>query len=200
MNTFRIRRSPSPTGFGPAPTYCPDSTWRQWLVDDQRYRADRTDVLVVYDSGLTRRCASPGQPDGASLRLDHGTDADWVVKLIDVYPAEVPGDAELGSYELPIAMDIMRGRFATIRQGQRPFRQGESSATRSNCPTPDHVFLPGHRIMIQIQSSWFPLYDRNPQTFVPNIFFAKPVDYVKATQRVFHKPDAASYVDLPVAR
>ena len=97
-------------------------------------------------------------------------------------------------------MDVLRGRHPDDPSHPTPFTPGATTAVTVPLPTADHVFLPGHRMMVQIQSSWFPLYDRNPQTFVPNIFFAKPADYVKATQRVFHKPDAASYIDLPVAK
>jgi hypothetical protein len=128
-----------------------------------------------------------------------GTDGDWVVKLIDVYPDEVPGNADMGSYQLPIAMDILRGRYRDDPANPSAIPAGKIVSYALKLPHADHVFLPGHRIMVQVQSSWFPLYDRNPQTYVSNIFFAEPSDYVKATLRVFHKPDAASYIDLPVA-
>ncbi len=127
-----------------------------------------------------------------------GTDSDWVVKLIDVYPDEVPSQPEMGGYELNIAMDIFRGRYRESFEKPEAIEPNTPLAYKFVLPMADHVFLPGHRIMVQIQSSWFPLYDRNPQTFVPNIFFAKPEDYVKATQRVWHTPDKASFISLPV--
>jgi predicted acyl esterase len=127
-----------------------------------------------------------------------GTDSDWVVKLIDVYPDEVAGQPSLGGYQLPIAEDIFRGRYRESFAAPKAIEAGKPRTYRFALPPANHVFLPGHRIMVQVQSSWFPLYDRNPQTFVPNIFWAKPTDYRKATQRVYHEPGAASSVDLPV--
>ena len=127
-----------------------------------------------------------------------GTDADWVVKLIDVYPDEVAGQPEMGGYQLPIAMDILRGRYRESLSEAKAITPNEPLEYKWALPTVNHVFLPGHRVMVQVQSSWFPLYDRNPQTFVPNIFFAKPEDYKKATERVYHSAGQASYVELPV--
>jgi predicted acyl esterase len=118
--------------------------------------------------------------------------------LIDVYPSEVPSQQELGGYELGIAMDIFRGRYRESFETPKPIAANTPLTYKFILPTANHVFLPGHRIMVQVQSSWFPLYDRNPQTFVPNIFFAKPSDYVKATQRIYHAARAASFIDLPV--
>jgi len=127
-----------------------------------------------------------------------GSDSDWVVKLIDVYPDEVPGQPELGGYQLGIAMDIFRGRYRESFEHPQAITPNKALPYTFALPTVNHVFKPRHRIMVQVQSSWFPLYDRNPQTFVPNIFFAKPGDYLKATQRVYHTQGEASYVDLPV--
>ena len=127
-----------------------------------------------------------------------GTDADWVVKLIDVYPDEVAGQPEMGGYQLPIAMDILRGRYRESLSEAKAITPNEPLEYKWALPTVNHLFLPGHRVMVQVQSSWFPLYDRNPQTFVPNIFFAKPEDYKKATERVYHSAGQASYVELPV--
>src|SRR5256885_7130604 len=127
-----------------------------------------------------------------------GTDIDWVVKLIDVYPDEVPSQPELGGYQLGISMDIFRGRYRESFEHPQAITPNKALPYTFALPTVNHVFKPGHRIMVQVQSTWFPLYDRNPQTFVPNIFFAKPSDYVKAVQRVYHAPAEASYVELPV--
>jgi predicted acyl esterase len=103
----------------------------------------------------------------------------------------------MGGYQLAIAMDIFRGRYRESFETPRAIPSGQPLPYRFPLPTANHVFLPGHRIMVQVQSSWFPLYDRNPQTFVPSIFFAKPADYAKATQRVYHAPGQASFIELP---
>jgi predicted acyl esterase len=129
-----------------------------------------------------------------------GTDSDWVVKLIDEYPTEVAGEPELGGYQLMIAADILRGRYRESFTKPEAITPNEPLEYKFALPTANHVFLPGHRIMVQVQSSWFPLYDRNPQTFVPNIFWAKPEDYKKATQRVWHAPGHESFVELPLVK
>ena len=129
-----------------------------------------------------------------------GTDSDWVVKLIDVYPDEVAGQPHMGGYQLAVAMDIFRGRYRESFETPKAIEAGQPLSYRFALPTANHVFLPGHRVMVQVQSSWFPLYDRNPQTFVPNIFWAKPGDYKKAVQRIFHAPGLASFIELPVVR
>jgi predicted acyl esterase len=105
----------------------------------------------------------------------------------------------MGGYELAVSMDIFRGRYRTSFERPQAITPNVPLAYEFALPTVNHVFLPGHRIMVQVQSSWFPLYDRNPQTFVPNIFFAKPADYVRATQRIYRAAGAASRIDLPVA-
>jgi len=122
------------------------------------------------------------------------------VKLIDVYPDEVAGQPEMGGYELMISADILRGRYRESFETAAPIPSNTPLRYRFALPTANHVFLPGHRIMVQIQSSWFPLYDRNPQTFVPNIFWAKTADYRKASQRIYHAPDRATTIGLPVVR
>jgi predicted acyl esterase len=125
-----------------------------------------------------------------------GTDSDWVVKLIDVYPDEVAAQRELGGYQLMISADIFRGRYRESLEQAKPLAANQPLLYRYALPTANHVFLPGHRMMVQVQSSWFPLYDRNPQTFVPSIFWAKPGDYQKATQRIYH----SSFIELPVVK
>ena len=121
-----------------------------------------------------------------------------MVKLIDVYPDEVAGQPQLGGYQLMIAADIFRGRYRESLETARAIESNKPLTYRFALPNANHVFLPGHRIMVQIQSSWFPLYDRNPQTFVANIFWAKPEDYKKATQRIYHSRDNATFIALPV--
>jgi predicted acyl esterase len=127
-----------------------------------------------------------------------GTDSDWVVKLIDVYPDEVASQPALGGYQLAISMDIFRGRYRQGFDKPQAIPANKAEHYRFALPNVDHVFLPGHRVMVQVQSSWYPLYDRNPQTFVPNIFYAKPGDYKKATQRIYHAPGMESAIELPV--
>lgn len=174
--------------------------WRTWLVQDQRPFSDRTDVLVYETAPLT----APLRISGASIvdlrAITTGTDADWVVKLIDVYPDEVPSNPPMGGYQLAISLDIFRGRYRDSFEHPSPIPAGQPQAYRFRLPTTNHVFLPGHRIMVQIQSSLFPLYDRNPQTYVPNIFFARPQDYQPATQTVLRGGAQASAILLPVVR
>jgi len=140
-----------------------------------------------------------GQPVVNLFASTSGTDSDWVVKLIDVFPDEVAEQEEMGGYQLAVSMDIFRGRYRESLETPKPIAADKPLLYRWMLPTAHHVFLPGHRIMVQVQSTWFPLYDRNPQTFVPNIFWAKPGDYKKAVQRVYHSPGQSSFIELPVA-
>jgi putative CocE/NonD family hydrolase len=173
-------------------------TWSQWLVDDQREASGRPDVLAFASDTLSAPLKISGEPVVNLVASTSGTDTDWVVKLIDVYPDEVAGQAGMGGYQLMVAGDILRGRYRDSLETAKPITAGEPLLYRFALPTANHVFLRGHRLMVQVQSSWFPLYDRNPQTFVPNIFWAKPADYVKAVQRIYHTPAQASFIDLPI--
>jgi putative CocE/NonD family hydrolase len=173
-------------------------TWSQWLVDDQREASGRTDVLSYVSDVLTTPLKISGVPEVNLIASTSGSDSDWVVKLIDVYPDQVAEQPEMGGYQLAVAMDIFRGRYREGFTKGKPIAVNQPLPYRFALPSANHVFLPSHRIMVQVQSSWFPLYDRNPQTFVPNIFLAKPADYVKATQRVYHAPAQASFIALPV--
>jgi len=174
--------------------------WSQWLVGDQREASGRPDVLAFVTAPLTEPLKISGRPVANLVASTSGTDSDWVVKLIDVYPDEVAGQPAMGGYQLMVAADIFRGRYRESFESPKAIRSGEPLLYRWPLPTANHVFLPGHRVMVQVQSSWFPLYDRNPQTFVPNIFWAKPADFRKAEQRVYHAPGRASFVELPVVR
>ena len=178
--------------------YLPPLSWVRWLVDDQREFSGRTDVLTYSTDVLATPTKISGEPSANLVAATTGTDVDWVVKLIDVYPDEVPGRPELGGYQLPVAMDIFRGRYRESFAEAKAIVANRPLAYRFALPTTNHVFLPGHKIMVQVQSAWFPLYDRNPQTFVPNILFAKPADYRKATERIYRAADKASFVELPV--
>ena len=178
--------------------YDPPLTWSEWLVDDQREASGRPDVLAFASDVLTAPVKISGEPIANLVASTSGTDSDWVVKLIDVYPDEVAGDPSMGGYQLMVAADIFRGRYRENFETPKAVTPGEPLLYKFALPTANHVFLRGHRIMVQVQSSWFPLYDRNPQTFVPSIFWAKPPDYKKATQRIHHSPEHASFVDLPI--
>jgi putative CocE/NonD family hydrolase len=173
-------------------------TWPEWLVDDQREQSGRPDVLGFSSDVLASPVKISGQPMVNLIASTSGTDSDWVVKVIDVYPDEVAGDEHMGGYQLMISADIFRGRYRESLSRPRAIESNKPLLYRFALPTANHVFLSGHRIMVQIQSSWFPLYDRNPQTFVPNIFWAKPENYRKATQRVYHDKGQESFVELPV--
>jgi hypothetical protein len=174
-------------------------TWAEWLADDQREASGRPDVLVFTSEALTAPLAVRGEPSVNLVASTSGTDADWVVKLIDVQPDQVADNPRLGGYQFMVSADIFRGRYRENLGTPKPIPANEPLTYRFNLPTVSHVFQPGHRIMVQIQSSWFPLYDRNPQTFVTNIFWAKPEDYKKAVQRVFHAPGHGSFLELPVS-
>jgi len=188
---FRARPI-QPVGYGVG------ATWSQWLVDDQREMSGRPDVLAFTSDVLTAPVKISGPPIANLVASTTGTDADWVVKVIDVYPDEVAGQQEMGGYQLMVSADILRGRYRQSFETPAAIAPGQPLVYRFALPNANHVFRPGHRIMVQVQSSWFPLYDRNPQTFVPNIFWAKPEDYRKATQRIHHAPGQASFVELPL--
>jgi putative CocE/NonD family hydrolase len=169
-------------------------TWPRWLVDDQREASGRTDVLTYTSEVLKAPVKIAGEPIAKLIASTSGTDSDWVVKLIDVYPDEVPAQPAMGGYQLMVSGDIFRGRYRESWSQPKALKPGEPLSYTFTLPNANHVFLPGHRIMVQIQSSWFPLYDRNPQTFVPSIFDAKPADYKAATQRVYRR----SVIELPL--
>jgi putative CocE/NonD family hydrolase len=174
------------------------SSWSRWLVDDQREASGRPDVLVFTSEVLKEPVKISGEPIANLMASTSGSDSDWVVKLIDLYPDQVAGQLNMGGYQLMIAADVFRGRFRESFEFPKPIASNTPLLYRFVLPTANHVFLPGHRIMVHIQSSWFPLYDRNPQTFVKSIFWAKPEDYKKATQRIYNTPGKASFIELPL--
>jgi putative CocE/NonD family hydrolase len=177
-----------------------NSTWGRWLVDDQRPFADRPDVLTFVSEPLSKPVTVRGEVTATLFASTTGTDADWVVKLIDLYPDEVPAQPELGGYQLMISGDILRGRYREGFEEARPIPPGEVLPYRISLPHVNHTFLPGHRLVVQVQSSWFPVYDRNPQTFVENIAWARPGDFQKATHRIHHARGAASFLELSVQK
>jgi putative CocE/NonD family hydrolase len=196
-----------PVPFIPRPIDMNDPTqWKPWLVRDQRFVSDRPDVATWKSAPLDKPVHIMGAPHVDLFAATSGTDSDWVVKLIDVYPGDVPEPAAQGAkpgmagFELPIGIEIFRGRYLKSFAAPAPLKAGHVEHYRWALPNVDHVFLPGHRIMVQIQSSLFPLYDRNPQTYVENIMYAKPGDYRKATQSIWFGGSNASAVELPVVR
>jgi putative CocE/NonD family hydrolase len=195
-----------PVPFLPRPIDMSDATqWKPWLVHDQRFVTGRSDVAVWTSAPLEKAVHIMGAPEVELFASTTGTDSDWVVKLIDVYPNDVPEPASQGAkpsmagFELPIGIEIFRGRYLESFAQPAPLKPNKVERYTWKLPDVDHVFLPGHRIMVQVQSTLFPLYDRNPQTYVENIFFAKPGDYKKATQSVWFGGATPSAVVLPVA-
>jgi putative CocE/NonD family hydrolase len=194
-----------------SPTY-PGGDWRTWEVADQRFVEHRPDVLSFVSAPLEHDLTITGPVSAQLYAATSGTDSDFIVKLIDVYPDNAvkdtwnadagpkPGDyaKSLNGYELPIAMEVRRGRFN--QSYEKPAALTPNTPTLFAIPLRDrdHVFLKGHRIMVQVQSTWFPLIDRNPQTFTPSIYAATEADYVKATQRIYCSPSLPSHLELPI--
>ena len=189
------------------PTY-PAPGWPIWLAEDQRFVEHRPDVLSWQTETLKEDVTVTGDIVADLFASTSGSDSDWAVKLIDVYPDDyqqiTEEDAQKGAgpvlngYQLIIADDILRGRYRNSLEKPEPIRPNEVTEYRVDLHPNDHVFLKGHRIMVQVQSTWFPLYDRNPQKFVDNVYRATDADYVKATQRIYRSKRAASAILLPV--
>ncbi|WEN14248.1 CocE/NonD family hydrolase [Rhodanobacter sp. AS-Z3] len=187
-----------PVPYLPRPIPQKNDGWRTWLVHDQRFVSDRPDVLSYSTPVLTSTVTIQGAPIADIFASTSGSDGDFVVKLIDVYPGSDPADPAMGGYELPVSLDIFRGRYRHSFADPSAIPANQLQEYKFRLPTTNYEFKPGHRIMVQIQSSLFPLYDRNPQTYVPNILFAKPADYRKATVTIEHGPSGRSAVLLPV--
>ena len=196
-----------------SPTY-PAGDWRTWEVADQRFVDNRTDVLTYVSAPLDHDVTVTGPLAAKLFASTSGTDSDFVVKLIDVYPEDAqknsweaemgpkPGEyaQSLNGYELPIAMEVRRGRYLRSYEHPAALVAGKPAEWDISLRDHDHVFLKGHRIMVQVQSTWFPVIDRNPQKFVPSIYKASAADYVKATQRVYSTPEMPSHIELPVVK
>jgi uncharacterized protein len=181
-------------------TYGPGSRWYFWLTEDQRFVQGRPDVLSWETDTLTQDLTVTGNLIAKIYAATSGTDADWVVKLIDVYPAEYKKEMKMSGYELMVAGDVFRGRFRSSFEKPEPLVPNKAELYTIDLHGIDHVFKKGHRIMVQVQSTWFPIIDRNPQKYVPNIFEAKETDYQKATEMIYHSANAASYIGLPVMK
>jgi uncharacterized protein len=174
------------------------SGWTTWLVEDQRFVDHRPDVLTWTTEPLKDDVVVSGKVAANLFASTSGTDSDWIVKVIDVYPEKYEPDPKMGGYELMIAGDVFRGRYRNSFEKPEPIVPDAVTHYAIDFPANDHVFLKGHRIMVQVQSTWFPVIDRNPQRFVANIFLAKESDFQRATQRVFRSGQHASYIAMPV--
>jgi uncharacterized protein len=172
--------------------------WYTWLLEDQRFVDQRPDVLTWQTDTLNEDLTLAGQVTAKLFASTTGTDSDWIVKLIDVYPEKVEQDWQLSGYELMIADEVFRGRFRNSFEKPEPIQAGAVTPFTIDLHTADHVFKKGHRIMVQVQSTWFPLIDRNPQKFVPNIFEAKESDFQQATQRIYRSQKFPSSVAISV--
>src|SRR5437868_1356246 len=181
------------------PTYYPGgSGWYTWLLEDQRFVDHRPDVLSWETEPLDRDVVVSGDIVAHLFASTSGSDSDWVVKLIDVYPEVYSKAPKMAGYELMIANDVFRGRFRKSYEKPEPITPNHPDEYRIDLHSNDHTFLKGHRIMVQVQSTWFPLIDRNPQKYVENIFRAKDSDYQKAAQRVYRSKQHSSHIALPV--
>ena len=188
-----------PIPFEPLPARFGDhAAWTTWLVQDQRTASTRPDVLTYRTPVLDHPIRFAGAPVADLFVRTTGTDADFVVKIIDLYPPTDPAEPEMGGYQLPISLDIFRGRYRKSFEHPSPIQAGQVQEYRFRLPTLNYTLQPGHRLMVQVQSTLFPLYDRNPQTYVPNILFARPADYRPATMTVERGTGGRSAVLLPV--
>jgi uncharacterized protein len=172
--------------------------WPTWLVEDQRFVDNRPDVLTWQTDDLQDDVTLAGKVTAKLFASTSGSDSDWIVKLIDLYPQHYPEDWKLSGYELMIADEVFRGRFRKSFEKPEPITPNAITPYTIDLHTANHVFKKGHRIMVQVQSTWFPIIDRNPQKFVPNIFEANESDFQKATQRIYRSKEYPSGVVLSV--
>jgi len=183
------------------PTYFPGgSKWSTWLVEDQRFVDDRADVLSWETPPLTADVTIAGEVVAHLFASTTGSDADWIVKLIDVYPENNPSNWTLAGYQLMVSNEVFRGRYRTSFEKPAPIEPNKVLEYTWSLHTQNYTFKKDHRIMVQVQSTWFPIIDRNPQTFVPNIFQAAESAFKAATHRVYRTPQYPSRVDVPVVR
>lgn len=179
-------------------TYGPGSRWRTWHVEDQRFVTSRPDVVSFTTDTLTNDLTVTGKITAHVFASTTGTDADFIVKLIDVYPAFDRKSLSMSGYQLPVAMEVFRGRFRKSFSNPEPFVPNKPEEIVIDLHQINHTFLKGHSLMVQIQSTWFPVIDRNPQKFVPNIFEAKGSDFIKATHTIYFNKEYATHIELPV--
>jgi putative CocE/NonD family hydrolase len=179
-------------------TYGPGSRWNAWLTEDQRFVHNRPDVLSWETETLTEDIVVTGNLSATLSAATSGTDSDWVVKLIDVYPEDYPADPKMGGYQLMMANDVLRGRFRNNIEKPEAVKAEEINQYTLDLHAINHVFRKGHKIMVQVQSTWFPIIDRNPQKYVSNIFEAKESDFQVATQKIHRSISNPSYIRLPL--
>ena len=179
-------------------TYGEGSRWYTWHVEDQRFVTTRPDVISFTMDSLTQDLTVTGKVFTHLFASTTGTDADFVVKLIDVYPAFDTASRKMSGFQLPVAMEVIRGRYRKSFTQPSPLVPGKAEEFVIDLHDINHTFLKGHRMMIQVQSTWFPIIDRNPQKYVPNIFEAKESDFIKATETIYCNKQYASYIELPV--
>ncbi len=179
-------------------TYGTGSRWKTWQVEDQRFVSNRPDVLSFTMDSLTEDLTVTGKIAAHLFASTSGTDADWIVKLIDVYPAIDTKSLSMSGYQLPVAMEVFRGRFQKSFSNPQALVSNKPAEFIIDLHSINHVFKKGHHLMLQVQSTWFPLIDRNPQKFVSNIFEAKDADYIKATQKVYFSAKYPTYIELAV--
>jgi len=181
-------------------TYGPGSRWKPWQVEDQRFVYTRPDVISFTLDKLNENLTVTGKITAHLFASTTGTDADWIVKLIDVYPDVDSASLSMSGYQFPVAMEVFRGRYRKSFSNPAPLTPGKPEEFVIDLHDINHTFKTGHRIMIQVQSTWFPVIDRNPQKYVPNIFEARESDFIKATQTIYCNAQYASYVELPVMK
>jgi len=191
---------PVPYRMRPIQPISGSEAWETWLLEDQRFVNDRSDVLTLQTDILTEDVTVTGNVAAHLVASTSGTDSDWIVKLIDVLPENYPQDPQMGGYQWMIANDVFRGRFRKSFERPEPLRANQPEEYTIDLHSVNHTFRKGHRLMIQVQSTWFPLIDRNPQKYVENIFAAKESDYQSAIQCVYHSLRSSSYVELPIAK
>ena len=179
-------------------TYGNGSRWRPWHVEDQRFVYTRPDVVSFVMDSLTEDLTVTGKIIAHLFASTTGTDADWIVKLIDVYPDFDPKNYLMSQYQLPVAMEVFRGRFRKSFSNPSPLVPNKPEEFVIDLHEINHVFKKGHHIMVQVQSTWFPVIDRNPQKYVPNIFEAKETDFMKAQHSIYCNATNATYIELPV--
>ncbi len=182
------------------PTYGPGSTWSTWLLEDQRFVHLRPDTAAWSTEPLAQDLTIAGNIVAHLYASTTGTDSDWIVKLIDIYPEAFPDDPRMAGYQLMIANEVFRGRFRRGFEKPQALVPNQPAEFTIDLHSNDYTFLKGHRIMVQVQSTWFPLIDRNPQKFVPNIFLAGPDDFQKATQRIYRSARYPSNIELQVVK
>jgi len=176
------------------------SKWSKWLVEDQRFVDDRPDVLSWETAPLTEDLTIAGEVVAHLFASTTGSDADWVVKLIDVYPEHNPENWDLAGFQLMVSNEIFRGRYRESFEKPQAIEPGAVLTYEFSLHTQSYTFLKGHRIMVQVQSTWFPIIDRNPQTFVPNIFTATESDFQTATHRIHRSSEHGSHVTIPIVQ